>query len=47
MAQFPTPRIENVNNGQMYLVIENNGTGEYYKSVYRTYEEAKKYYNTL
>ena len=44
-----TPRIENVNDGQMYLVIENNndGTGEFYKNVYRTYADAKAYYNTL
>ena len=44
-----TPRIENINEGQMYLVIENNndGQGEFYKNVYRTYEDAKKYYNAL
>lgn len=42
-----TPRIENVNEGQMYLVIEKSNGEEFYKKVYRDYDEAKQYFNTL
>jgi hypothetical protein len=46
METLPTPRIENINYGQIFQVIE-KFKGQEIATNFRSYEDAKKYYNTL
>jgi len=46
MTYLPTPRIENINYGQIFQVIENK-KGQEIATNFRSYKDAKKYYNTL
>lgn len=46
MTTLPTPRIENVNYGQIFQVITKY-KGQEVATNFRSYEDAKKYYNTL
>ena len=46
MRHLPTPRIENVNYGQIFQVIEEY-KGQEVATNFRSYADAKKYYNKL
>lgn len=43
---LPTPRLENINKGQLFYVVERKNGQEVVTS-YATYEEAKKHFNKL